>query len=286
MISVGGAGDGAAEPGIPSLGRIAPVPARARARRREGRRQRLDQLLGRHRREERLRRARQRRGHAGGSPRENLRRDHHHELGLILVRGLALEQQAEDRDVADARDLLQRGVHRVVDQAGDGERLAVLQIDLGLGATRAERGDPESLEQDAVGEVERADLGSHLQVHAIAVNHRREVQPHAEFLVGDRDRQVGARSLRDRHRELAAGEEARFLAALGDQVRLGEALELPFGLQRLDHRAELVLGVEEKQVEEVAEDQLPGCSDRSCRRSERWCSSSNARARPCSRSRR
>ena len=57
--------------------------------------------------------------------RENLRRDHHDQLGLVLLRRLALEQQAEDRDVADARNLLQRRVHRVVHQAGDRERLAV-----------------------------------------------------------------------------------------------------------------------------------------------------------------
>ena len=41
--------------------------------------------------------------------------------------------------------------------------------------------------------------------------------------------------------KLAAGQEAGFLAALGDQVRLGQALEQPLGLQRLDHGAEVVL---------------------------------------------
>ncbi len=108
-----------------------------------------------------------------------------------------------------------------------GERLAVQQIDLGFGAARAQRRDPEAVQQDAVGEVERADLGTNLQVHAVAVNHRREVQPDAELLVRDRDRQVRAGALRDRHGKLAAGEEAGFLAALGDEVRLGQALELP-----------------------------------------------------------
>ena len=34
---------------------------------------------------------------------------------------------------------------------------------------------------------------------------------------------------------LAAGQEARFLAVLRDQVRLGQALEETLGLQRLDH---------------------------------------------------
>ena len=38
---------------------------------------------------------------------------------------------------------------------------------------------------------------------------------------------LAPRALRDRNRELAAGQEAGFLAALGDQVRLGQALEHP-----------------------------------------------------------
>ena len=64
-------------------------------------------------------------GHARASCSAESRRDHHDQLGLVLLRRLALEQQAEDRDVADAGNLLQRRVHRVVHQAGDGERLAV-----------------------------------------------------------------------------------------------------------------------------------------------------------------
>jgi len=51
------------------------------------------------RREERFRRARQRGSHAERSSGEDLRRDPHDQLGLILARRLALEQQAENRDV-------------------------------------------------------------------------------------------------------------------------------------------------------------------------------------------
>ena len=57
-----------------------------------------------------------------------------------------------------------------------------MQLDLGLGAARAQRRNAEALERDAVGEVERADLGPDLQVHAVAVDDRREVQADAEFL--------------------------------------------------------------------------------------------------------
>ena len=119
-------------------------------------------------------------------------------------------------------------------------------------------GNAEAVEHDGVGEVERADLRPHLEVHAVAVDDRREVQADAEFLVLDGDRHVAAAALRDRHRELAAGEEAGFLAALGDEVRLGEALEQALRLQRLDHGAEVVLLVEEEQVQEVAERELAG----------------------------
>ena len=54
---------------------------------------------------------------------------------------------------------------------------------------------------------------------------------------------------------LTAGEEARFLAVLRDQVRLGQALKQALAFERLDDGAELFFGVEEEQVQEVAEDQ-------------------------------
>ena len=92
------------------------------------------------------------------------------------------------------------------------------------------------LSDDGVGEVERADFGPHLEVHAVAVHRRREVQADAELLEHDADGHVGARPCAIGNRKLAAGEEARFLAAFGDEVRLGQALEQALGLQRLDQR--------------------------------------------------
>ena len=67
---------------------------------------------------------------------------------------------------------------------------------------------------------------------------------------------LGAAALDDRNRNLAAGEEAGFLAVVGDQVRLGEALEEPARLQRLDDGADALLALEEEQVQEIAEDQV------------------------------
>ena len=80
----------------------------------------------------------------------------------------------------------------VVHQAGDRERLAVAQLDLGLGAARRERRHAEALEHDGVGEVERAHFGLDLQVDQVAAEHgRREAQADAELLERDRHR-VGA----------------------------------------------------------------------------------------------
>ena len=62
-------------------------------------------------------------------------------------------------------------------------------------------------------------------------------------------------ALHDRHRKLAAGEEARLLAVVGDQVRLGERLEEALLLERLDGDAEAFRAIEEEEVQEIAEDQ-------------------------------
>ena len=67
-------------------------------------------------------------------------------------------------------------------------------------------------------------------------------------------------ALHDRHRKLAAGEKARLLAVVGDQVRLGERLEQALLLERLDDRAEAFLAVEEEEVQEIAEDEPPSFS--------------------------
>ena len=53
-------------------------------------------------------------------------------------------------------------------------------------------------------------------------------------------------ALHDGHRELAAGEEARLLAVVGDQVRLGEALEIALLLERLDDGADPFLRLKKK----------------------------------------
>src|SRR5262249_1702660 len=141
-------------------------------------------------------------------------------------------------------------------ETGNRERLTIAQLELGLRAAGRERRDPEAVQNDRVSEVERADFRPHLQMNAVADDRRREVQADAELLEHDRDAQLVARALRDRQREFAAGEEAGFLAALGDEVRLGEALEETAGLQRSNRGAEVVLLAEEEQIQEVADAEL------------------------------
>ena len=119
--------------------------------------------------------------------RQNLRRDHHDQLGLILLRRLALEQVAEDRDVADAGNLLTsstctwlfiRPAMANVWPFCSSSSVSVRRVD--------SAGMRKPLSDDRVGEVERADLGPHLQVDAVAADGRREVQADAELLELDR----------------------------------------------------------------------------------------------------
>ena len=69
--------------------------------------------------------------------------------------------------------------------------------------------------------------------------------------------------------ELAAGEEAGFLAVARDQVRLRQALEQALVLQRAHDAAEAFLGVEHEEVQEVAEDEA--CRPRSHSGAENCC---------------
>ena len=158
------------------------------------------------------------------------RRDQHHQLRLLGPIRLALEQRADDRQLAENRN--RRGVilRDVVEQPGNRERLPVAQLHVGLGASGRQRRNPEARERDAVGEIERADLRPDLQPDHVPGNRRREVQPDAELLEDDRDG-IALGPLDDWNRELAAGEEARFLAVVGNQIRLGEALECALLLQ-------------------------------------------------------
>ena len=120
--------------------------------------------------------------------RDDLRRDHDDQLGLLLLVRAALEQVAEHRDVADARESSTSCCRRCCSSGRrsrtSGRPAARLPSRCG-GSTAPARGSPRA---DAVGEVERADLRPDLQVDQVAAEHgRREVQADAELLEHDRD---------------------------------------------------------------------------------------------------
>ena len=244
---------------------------RARSRRRERRRRRLDRLLRRQRR----------RGYGSGvrgsvvvTPaefaRQNLRRDHHDQLGLVLLRRLALEQQRRESGCRRCRESSAASSSSCCSSGRRSRTSGRPRSSSSVSVRRVlSAGMRNPLQHDAVGEVERADLGPHLQVHAVAVHDRREVQPDAEFLVLDGDRQ------RSRPMPCATGTgnspPARKLASLPlSATRFGSARlwNCPFVCSALITAPRSCFVVEQEQVQEVAEDQLaraaPSC--RSCAR--------------------
>src|SRR4030095_5163491 len=85
------------------------------------------------------------------------------QLGLVLLKPLALEQVSQDRDVAENGDLGLGLEERLVIQPRDGKALTIPELDLRLGATDDQRGDLESVQHDAVGKIESRNLRLHLQ---------------------------------------------------------------------------------------------------------------------------
>ncbi len=160
---------------------------------------------------------------------DETRRDHDHQLGLFAFPVRGAEQGAQDRDIARARDLAQGLGVAVLEQAGDGEALAVAQGDGGGRAADGQGRNAEALQGHAIVRVQLADLRLDLQFdHAIGVEGGREVQLHAELAVfhGHAVLAVG-----HRNRDFSAGEEAGLLARQGRQVRLGQGVGVTLLLQ-------------------------------------------------------
>ena len=87
------------------------------------------------------------------------------------------------------------------------EALAVLQFELGIRLARADRGYGGSGNRDGIGEIQRAYLGSDMQVDvAIRLDHRSELQAHTKFtkLNGDGGDSAGV-LLRDRKGKFSSG---------------------------------------------------------------------------------
>src|SRR4051812_12760660 len=72
---------------------------------------------------------------------DEVRSDDDDELGLLLAVVAAAEQGPQDRDIAEKRELPGLVAEVVREQTGDGEALAVLELDRGLRAPRAQTRD-------------------------------------------------------------------------------------------------------------------------------------------------
>ena len=207
-------------------------------------RRRLDELIVR---------CRQRRHLVGLERPDQARRDEHHQLGLLGALGLALESGPM------IGSLLRSGIAAASFCEMLFIRPAIANVcpsrsSTSVSARRvisAGMRNPESVRPL----LKSSELTSGRTFSRITspamVGLKVRRMPNSLNTTGDRAR--GA--LHDRDRELAAGQEARFLAVVGDQVRFGEALEPAGRLQRLEHAADAVLAIEEEQVQEVAEHQ-------------------------------
>src|SRR5579864_2652227 len=100
----------------------------------------LGSLLLAHSRQVRRHRIRESRLLSGSQWRDEARRDYHQQLVGRFLRGMAAEQVAQNRHIAQAFHLVQDLRYTVVDEHGDGETLAILQHHFRFGRPRGNRG--------------------------------------------------------------------------------------------------------------------------------------------------
>src|SRR6202162_4019243 len=109
-------------------------------------------------------------------------RAQNHQFRVALLRALALEEIAEDRDITQSRYLIAKICDSVIHQAGDDEALAILQFEFSIRLARADGGYGGSGNGDGIREIERTDLRNDVQVDvAVRLNHGCEPQPHAKL---------------------------------------------------------------------------------------------------------
>src|SRR5262245_31112496 len=147
---------------------------------------------------------------------DQLWRNQHQQLRLLRALRLRLEQMTDDRQARQARDFLQVVLRQIVEQPRHREGLAVAQFDIRFAAAGCQRGNTETRQQNAVREVERADLRSYMEPNGVSRNRWREVEPNAVLLIRDADG-VAATTLNGRDGNFAARKKARFLAVVGNQ---------------------------------------------------------------------
>src|SRR5207245_2326871 len=106
------------------------------------------------------------------------------QLLLDPLPGRVAEERAQDRQVAQAGEPDGRPVERELDEPGDGQRLALAELDGRLRLPRIQAGDRVAAghERDGDGEVDLADLGRDGEPDDIAVEDvGDEPEPDAEL---------------------------------------------------------------------------------------------------------
>ncbi|CAJ0729814.1 hypothetical protein R76706_02161 [Ralstonia mannitolilytica] len=186
-------------------------------------------------------------GRIAGHRLDEVRRDDDHQLALLLVVVQALEEGADDGQIAQERHLVEVRQRRAAHQPADDEALAVAQLDHGVGAPRDDGRHGGAIERDAAAEVEVARLRGDFEGDAIfRQDGRRHREPDAERLVFDGG---GAERLRHRDRDLAAGQEVRALPRQCHQARFGQHARHAVGLEQAQVRKDALASPRQEQVE-------------------------------------
>ena len=177
-----------------------------------------------------------------------------------MIDALGLKQLAEDGNIADARDFFQLVGGAVIQQSGDREALAALQLDLSFSTASRDCRNGISGDRDFIRIIQGADFGRDLHHDgAVGQNGGREVNLDAVRAELNCDRRKSTcATLYHRVGELAAGEKGRLFSADGGECGLGEDLSDLLILERLDGRSELQVLVVIKEPEEAAQRQQRG----------------------------
>src|SRR6185437_2150808 len=213
-------------------------------------------LLFRGGRQERLRKIEHFHLLVGRERAHQMRSNHNQQFVVAFLLAPALEQLAQNGNIAQAGNFIDGFDDRVIDQPGNRKTFAVFQHYFGFGAALREGGDGEAFERNGIGVIERAHLRRNFQIDGAECRNRRsEIQLHAERFELHRDHRGGCASggrRRDRGiRERAAGEEARLFSIERDEVRLRQNLQQVILLQRLDGGADVQVRPEGEEVQQI-----------------------------------
>src|ERR1035437_7262041 len=178
--------------------------------------------------------------------------DYHDELRVGLRLRDGIKELAEDRNISDEGNLLEGFSFSIVEQPTNGEALAFAEFNLGLHFSYVDGGHLKTGYLHAIGEVERADFWSDLQMDGSARSDGgNEVETDSKFLELNRDGGSRTGSLYHGIGIFASGEEAALLAVLREHVGLSEDLHKTFAFEGLNGSAKIEARKEGEKVKLV-----------------------------------